>query len=101
MPLVYPEPPGKLGSGKESRFFMPCPQVLRLLYTMQILALLNTDVGLHVVSTIYCIYCELTGPGLPLADFVCVVKPAEGSLPGKVPPLHSEQGLEQARPVSF
>lgn len=52
---------------------------------MQILALLNTDVGLHVISTMYCIYCELTGQGLPLADFVCVVKPAEGSLPGKVP----------------
>lgn len=36
-------------------------------HTMQILALLNTDVGFHVIFTIYCIYCELTGLGLPPA----------------------------------
>lgn len=56
-----------------------------LLYTMQILALLNTDVGLHVISTGYCIYSELTGQGLPLADLIGAVGPAEGSLRGKVP----------------
>ena len=68
---------------------------------MEVLALLNTDVGLHVISTIYYIRCELTGRGLPLADMLCAVKPVEGSAPSPEPPLHSERGLEKARPVSF
>lgn len=61
----------------------PGPRVL--LHTMQILAVLNADVGLHVVSTACCIYCELTGQGLPLADLICAIKPTEGSLAGDVP----------------
>ena len=41
--------------------------------------------GSRVSSAAFCIYCELTGQGLPLADVICAMKRAEGSLPGKVP----------------
>lgn len=78
--------PALPGSGRAKYSFVPCPGPPRvLLHTMQILAVLNADVGLHVVSTACCIYCELTGQGLPLADLICAIKPTEGSLAGDVP----------------
>lgn len=59
------------------------PSPLALSCTMHP-ALLNADVGLHGIFAVCCIYCELTGQGLPLADGRPLMRPAEGSLPGKV-----------------
>lgn len=58
---------GSREAAREDVSYALAPRTPQASHIMQLLALLNTDVGLHVIFTIYCIYCELTGLGLPLA----------------------------------
>lgn len=58
---------GSQGAAREDVSYASAPRAPQAAHIMQILALFNTDVGLHVIFTIYCIYCELRGLGPPLA----------------------------------
>lgn len=67
---------------------------------VRILALVKADVGSHVFAAAFCIYCELTGQRLPLADVMCAMEPAEGSLPGEVP-VCIRSGVSKGQTVFF
>lgn len=58
---------GNQEAAREDVSYASAPRAPQAAHTMQILALFNTDVGLHVIFTVYCIYCELRGLGPPLA----------------------------------
>lgn len=77
--------PALPGSSRAKCFFMPYPGAPRAITYNANSCRIKCRCGFACISTACCIYCELTGQGLPLADLICAIKPAEGSLASKVP----------------